>query len=778
MGTGPGTLNWPLRGRTAELDRAGSALQSPETTVVSLTGLAGIGKSAVARALLRQAAGSGRPIWIPVDDYATDDEAIQAAAARLRAHHGSGPAYVGVDGVPGRRVNRVVAAIAVQFPDARIVATSERPLGLPGEIAIPVVPLSRAASIELLHDRARVHAGPGVPETADDLACDLIAARLAGHPLALHLAGLQSRTLSLPGVAAELDLSLDVLRDPDQGTAARHQSLAACIRTATDGLDEFQREVLALAIALDGGLDTATVRRIPGGDDRPRAVDAVTALVGRGLVVTAVGNQGRARIQANPLLRRMTDPPRPEPATMRAFEQDLAEGALAMSAKRGAEWSVAAAWFDDEHANLLGLFRDWASAPEAPDPWPYIDALFRYWVHRGLMATGVDLVRELGRPEEDRPEDLAVYLQTLGGLQAHLVSYTAVYDDLSRSVELWRITGDRRRLATALVRYSASAQEVDGFAEARAALEEAMAIYDELGDLWSRARTQALLGAAAAGVPGQTDFARDCLESASTTLRRLGDTGAASLPLQQLGRILLDEGDYEQAETVLDHGYDEAVRVGDLVQTSAYLNLLAWGDESNGHPARAASRYLESLKIAVRLGLRARAVWCLDGLADAVESLNPGLAELAATEAAALRDELGLMNWIEFCCPKRHPSAARPLAPQSTRIARLGGQTWPPSLVVNQTQRLLANLADSGARAMVQQANADEKGRPDGLTPREMEILGLIAQGNTSRDIANRLVISIDTVGRHITNMYRKIGARGRADATSYALRHGIGTTS
>ncbi|MCG2623048.1 helix-turn-helix transcriptional regulator [Arthrobacter sp. I2-34] len=44
----------------------------------------------------------------------------------------------------------------------------------------------------------------------------------------------------------------------------------------------------------------------------------------------------------------------------------------------------------------------------------------------------------------------------------------------------------------------------------------------------------------------------------------------------------------------------------------------------------------------------------------------------------------------------------------------------------------------------------------------------------TSRAIAARLVISIDTVGRHITNLYRKIGARGRADATAYALHMGL----
>jgi pimeloyl-ACP methyl ester carboxylesterase/DNA-binding CsgD family transcriptional regulator len=58
------------------------------------------------------------------------------------------------------------------------------------------------------------------------------------------------------------------------------------------------------------------------------------------------------------------------------------------------------------------------------------------------------------------------------------------------------------------------------------------------------------------------------------------------------------------------------------------------------------------------------------------------------------------------------------------------------------------------------------------LTPRESEVLRLIAKGETNRDIAERLVISIRTVERHITHIYSKIGARGKADATAYALRH------
>ncbi len=63
---------------------------------------------------------------------------------------------------------------------------------------------------------------------------------------------------------------------------------------------------------------------------------------------------------------------------------------------------------------------------------------------------------------------------------------------------------------------------------------------------------------------------------------------------------------------------------------------------------------------------------------------------------------------------------------------------------------------------------------PDGLTQREAEVLALLAKGLTSREIAQRLVVTLATVSRHIANIYNKIDARGRADATRYAMRHGI----
>ena len=63
---------------------------------------------------------------------------------------------------------------------------------------------------------------------------------------------------------------------------------------------------------------------------------------------------------------------------------------------------------------------------------------------------------------------------------------------------------------------------------------------------------------------------------------------------------------------------------------------------------------------------------------------------------------------------------------------------------------------------------------PGGLTRREAEVLRLIATGSSNREIANELVLSVRTVERHITNIYRKIDARRRADAVTYALRHQV----
>jgi DNA-binding NarL/FixJ family response regulator len=63
---------------------------------------------------------------------------------------------------------------------------------------------------------------------------------------------------------------------------------------------------------------------------------------------------------------------------------------------------------------------------------------------------------------------------------------------------------------------------------------------------------------------------------------------------------------------------------------------------------------------------------------------------------------------------------------------------------------------------------------PDELTPREIEVLELIAAGLSNKEIADKLVLSNATVKTHINRIFYKTGARDRAQAVRYAYQHGL----
>jgi DNA-binding NarL/FixJ family response regulator len=72
-----------------------------------------------------------------------------------------------------------------------------------------------------------------------------------------------------------------------------------------------------------------------------------------------------------------------------------------------------------------------------------------------------------------------------------------------------------------------------------------------------------------------------------------------------------------------------------------------------------------------------------------------------------------------------------------------------------------------------------ERGRPEGeqfdvLTPRELQVLKLIAEAHTSKEIAQELVISVKTVERHRQNILFKLGMNDRVELTRYAIRRGL----
>jgi DNA-binding NarL/FixJ family response regulator len=97
----------------------------------------------------------------------------------------------------------------------------------------------------------------------------------------------------------------------------------------------------------------------------------------------------------------------------------------------------------------------------------------------------------------------------------------------------------------------------------------------------------------------------------------------------------------------------------------------------------------------------------------------------------------------------------------AVRAAMRGDSYLYPSAVAT----LVRDYVDRGGRGEEQF---------DVLTPRELEVLKLIAEANTSKEIAEKLFISIKTVDRHRANILQKLGLRDRLDLARYAIRSGL----
>jgi DNA-binding NarL/FixJ family response regulator len=161
-------------------------------------------------------------------------------------------------------------------------------------------------------------------------------------------------------------------------------------------------------------------------------------------------------------------------------------------------------------------------------------------------------------------------------------------------------------------------------------------------------------------------------------------------------------------------------------------------------------------------------VRALEGLAAAAAGQGQSARALSLAAAAAGRRQA--MGWGPT--PAELQQLDRALAParralteavQAAAWAR--GQAMPLEQVVAEALEPVDALPDrsAGGRRL-----------PEGLTAREAEVLRLVTAGHTDRQIAAALTLSEGTVGRHLANVYNKLGVSSRAAATAFALRRGL----
>jgi len=129
-----------------------------------------------------------------------------------------------------------------------------------------------------------------------------------------------------------------------------------------------------------------------------------------------------------------------------------------------------------------------------------------------------------------------------------------------------------------------------------------------------------------------------------------------------------------------------------------------------------------------------------------------------------------------------HPSAAEGQARRAGARAELAlillrrGQLEQNSVVVTEGLRLCDQLGMQALAGSIldRPPHPMHRSVPGGLTQREVEVLRLLSQGRTNRQIAEELVLSERTVANHLGAILAKTGADNRAGAATFALRHGL----
>jgi DNA-binding NarL/FixJ family response regulator len=133
--------------------------------------------------------------------------------------------------------------------------------------------------------------------------------------------------------------------------------------------------------------------------------------------------------------------------------------------------------------------------------------------------------------------------------------------------------------------------------------------------------------------------------------------------------------------------------------------------------------------------------------------------------ALALNRRMGAATWV----------AHSAYAYARLERARPGGDRATADALMAEAAALAERLGLAALHARARAAgSAVGDGAPDGLSPREVQILALVARGLSNREIGRAVFISEHTAANHIRSILRKTGCANRTEATSYAYRQGL----